>query len=225
MQWGGAHSSYLHGLGPNIRAAMSVYNDMIGLENFMQKVTCISQRLLACQPNKAACQLVSPTISLPLPESMRLDSIRLTRAKRALRIAAVLCLYCAAADHFIQNCPVRPPRPAMSTLQLEPDISTLSLLSVQLLTPDHSVANLCPCRLWFLGQFYIIRPPKPSSPAPKTPCLGAQSRNHSGKSVWAWVSKIHCSPFETVWGACMKRPSPFWYWRDLLCISSWDTLA
>ncbi len=126
--------------GSNIRAAMSVYNDMIGLENLMQKVTCISQRLLACQPNKAACQLVSPTISLPVPESMRLDSICLTRAKRALRIAAVLCLYCAAADHFIQNCPVRPPRPAVSTLQLEPDISTLSLLSVQLLTPDHSVA-------------------------------------------------------------------------------------
>ncbi len=140
MQWGGAHSSYRHGLGPNIRAAMSVYNDMIGLENFMQKVTCISQRLLACQPNKAACQLASPTISLPVPESMRLDSIRLTRAKRALRIAAALCLYCAATDHFIQNCPVRPPRPAVSTLQLEPDISTLSLLSVQLLTPDHSVA-------------------------------------------------------------------------------------
>ncbi len=64
----------------------------------------------------------------------------LSRAKRALRIAAILCLYCAAADHFIQNCPVRPPRPAVSTLQLEPDISTLSLLSVQLLTPDHSVA-------------------------------------------------------------------------------------
>ncbi len=69
---------------------MSVYNDMIGLENFMQKVTCISQRLLACQPNKAARQLASPTVSLPVPESMRLDSIRLTRAKRALRIAAVL---------------------------------------------------------------------------------------------------------------------------------------
>ncbi len=121
MQWGGAHSSYCHGLGPNICAVMSVYNDMIGLENFMQKVTCISQRLLACQPNKAACQLVSPTISLPVPESMRLDSIHLTHAKRALRIAAVLCLYCAATDHFIQNCPVRPPRPAVSTLQLEPD--------------------------------------------------------------------------------------------------------
>ncbi len=85
--------------------------------------------------------------------------------------------------------------------------------------------NLCPCWLWLLGQFYIPRPPKPSSPAPKTPCLGAQSRNHSGKSVGAWVSKIHCSPFETVWGACMKRPSPFWYWRDLLWILSWDTLA
>ncbi len=58
----------------------------------------------------------------------------------ARRIAAGLCLYCGSADHFIQNCPVRPPRPAVSTLQLEPEITTLSLLTVQLLTPDHSVA-------------------------------------------------------------------------------------
>ncbi len=145
MQWGGAHSSYRHGLGPNIRAAMSVYNDMIGLENFMQKVTCISQRLLACQPNKAACQLASPTISLPVPESMRLDSIRLTRAKRALRIAAVLCLYCAATDHFIQNCPVRPPRPAVSTLQLEPDISTVIFVISTTTHPWSLCCNLCPC--------------------------------------------------------------------------------
>ncbi len=123
----------------HLRSYVSLqWHDRIG--KFHAKSHLYFTTLLACQPNKAACQLVSPTISLPVPESMRLDFIHLTRAKRALRIAAVLCLYCAATDHFIQNCPVRPPRPAVSTLQLEPDISTLSLLSVQLLTPDHSVA-------------------------------------------------------------------------------------
>ncbi len=48
--------------------------------------------------------------------------------------------YCASLDHLIRNCLVRPPRPAVSTLQLEPDVSTLSLLPVQLLTPESSVS-------------------------------------------------------------------------------------
>ncbi len=55
-------------------------------------------------------------------------------------LTAGLCLYCASPDHLIRNCPVRPPRPAVSTLQLEPDVSTLSLLPVQLLTPESSVS-------------------------------------------------------------------------------------
>ncbi len=71
-------SSYHHGLNPNIRAAMSIYDDTYGLENFMQKATRISQRLSACQPNKAARQLASPAVSPPVPEPMQLDSTRLT---------------------------------------------------------------------------------------------------------------------------------------------------
>ncbi len=138
-------SAYCHGLNPNIRAAMSIYDDTIGLENFMQRANRISQCLSACQPNEAAHQLVSPAASPPVPEPMQVDSTRLTRVKRTRRIAAGLCLYCGSADHFIQNCPVRPPRPVVSTIQLEPEITTLSLLLVQrgyqgLLTPDYSVA-------------------------------------------------------------------------------------
>ncbi len=52
--------------------------------------------------------------------------------------AAGLCLYCASPDHFIRICPVR--RPAVNTLQLDPDVSTLSWLPVQLLTPESSVS-------------------------------------------------------------------------------------
>ncbi len=133
-------SAYRHGLNPHIRTAMSIYDDTIGLENFMQRANRISQRLSACQPNEATHQLVSPTTRPPVPEPMQVDSTHLARAERVCHIAAGLCLYCGLADHFIQNCPVRPPRPAVSTIQLEPEITTLSLLPVQLLTPDHSVA-------------------------------------------------------------------------------------
>ncbi len=155
MQWGGAHSSYRHGLGPNIRAAMSVYNDMIGLENFMQKVTCISQRLLACQPNKAARQLASPTVSLPVPESMRLDSIRLTRAKRALphcgRTLPLLCscwsLHPELSRQTPTPCGEYPPTRARH-------FHVIFVISTTT-HPWSLCCNLCPGWLWLLGQFYI----------------------------------------------------------------------
>lgn len=50
-----------------------------------------------------------------------------------------LCLYCGPSGHYIKTCPSSPPHLAVSTLQFQPDISTLSLLTVQLLTPRHSV--------------------------------------------------------------------------------------
>ncbi len=71
-------SSYRHGLNPSIRAAMSIYNDTIRLESFMQRATQISQRLSACQLNEAALQLTSLAISPLVPEPMQLDSTHLT---------------------------------------------------------------------------------------------------------------------------------------------------
>ncbi len=121
-------------LDSGIRAQMAIYDDSVGLESFMQKATRISQRLSACHTAKAAQPSVSPPPGSPVPEPMQVDSTRLSDQERARRLAAGLCLYCAAADHFIRSCPIRPPRPAVSTLQLDPVIATLSLMSVQLLT-------------------------------------------------------------------------------------------
>ncbi len=119
------HCAYRQGLDPRICA---------------QKTTRISQWLSACQPDEAAHQPASFTSGSPVPEPMQLDSTRLTHAERARRLTAGLCLYCAAPGHFINPCPVRPPHPAVSTLQLEPEIATLSLLPVQILTPGCSVS-------------------------------------------------------------------------------------
>ncbi len=71
---------------------------------------------------------------------MHVDINRLSRTERARRLATGLCLYCGVPGHFIRVCPSRPPRPAVSTLQLEPAISTLPLLMVQLLTPHHFIS-------------------------------------------------------------------------------------
>ncbi len=133
-------TAYRQGLDPQIRTQMAIYDDNVGLESFMQEAVKISQRLSACLPDKTAHSQASPTACPPVPEPMQLDSHRLTRTERARRLATGLCLYCGTSVHFIQKCPSRPPRPAVSTLQVEPDISILPLLTVQLLTPHHSIS-------------------------------------------------------------------------------------
>ncbi len=70
---------------------------------------------------------------------MQVDSYHLSRTERARHLTSGLCLYCGASRHFIRTCPSRPPHPLVSTLQVEPDISTLPLLTVQLLTSRHSI--------------------------------------------------------------------------------------
>ncbi len=100
----------------------------------MQKANRIAQRLSACHTTDAAHKPVSPAHGSPVPEPMQVDRARLSNHERARRMAAGLCLYCASADHFIRSCPIKPPRPAVSTLQTDPVISKLSVLTVQLFT-------------------------------------------------------------------------------------------
>ncbi len=129
-------SAYWQGLDTSIRAQMAIYDDSVGLESFMQKANRISQCLSACHTTEAAHQPVSPATGSPVPEPMQVDTARLSSHERARRLAAGLCLYCATGDHFIRFCPIRPPRPAVSTLQTDPIISKLT---VQLFTPAQSV--------------------------------------------------------------------------------------
>ncbi len=131
--------AYRQGLDPSIRAQIAIFDDSVGLESFMLKANRIAQRLSACQTAEAAHQPASPANGSPVPEPMQVDTARLSSQERARRMAAGLCLYCALADHFIRSCPNKTPRPAVSTLQIDPVISTLSVLTVQLFTPVQSV--------------------------------------------------------------------------------------
>ncbi len=107
-------SAYCLGLNPCIRALMAIYDDTMGLESFMQRTSRISQCLAACDEEEVTPQRASPASGPPV-------------------LAAGLCLYCASSEHLIRTCPVRPPRPAVSTLKFDAEVSTLSLLPVQLL--------------------------------------------------------------------------------------------
>ncbi len=122
-------TAYRQGLDPQIRAQMASYDDNVGLENFMQNAIKISQRLMAYQPDITAHSPSSPAACPPVPEHMQLDTDHLSCTEHARRLATGLCLCCGVPGHFIRVCPSRPPRPAVSTLQLKPAISTLPLLN------------------------------------------------------------------------------------------------
>ncbi|KAI2644628.1 Transposon Tf2-6 polyprotein [Labeo rohita] len=63
--------AYRQGLNPQIRTAMALYDDSIGLETFLQRSTRMSQRLAACQPTITAPQPASWVACTPVPEPMQ----------------------------------------------------------------------------------------------------------------------------------------------------------
>ncbi|KAL0159058.1 hypothetical protein M9458_047134, partial [Cirrhinus mrigala] len=128
--------AYCQGLNPEIRTAMALYDDSIGLETFLQRTTRVSQRLAACQPPVTAPQSASVAACTPVPEPMQMDSTRLSRTERNRRITLGLCLYCGQNGHLIRNCPIRPPRPVVSTITSDIETSQLTLIPVTLRTVD-----------------------------------------------------------------------------------------
>ncbi|KAL0150837.1 hypothetical protein M9458_053856 [Cirrhinus mrigala] len=113
--------AYRQGLNPEIRAAMALYDDAIGLETFLPRTTRVSQRLAACQP--------------PYQNQCKWTLITYHAQKEIVR-SRWDCLYCGQPGHHIRNCPVRPPRPVVSTIQSDVETAHLTLLPVVLLTAD-----------------------------------------------------------------------------------------
>ncbi|KAI2645073.1 Transposon Tf2-8 polyprotein [Labeo rohita] len=131
--------AYRQGLNPEIRAAMAIYDDSIGLESFLQRTTRVAQQLAACQPTVTAPQSASVVASSPVPEPMQVDSTRLSRSERNRRISQGLCLYCGQPGHLLRNCPIRPPRPVVSTILSDIETAKLTLLSATLHTSNRSL--------------------------------------------------------------------------------------
>ncbi|KAL0200285.1 hypothetical protein M9458_003472, partial [Cirrhinus mrigala] len=132
--------AYQQGLNPEIRTAMALYDDSIGLESFLHRKTRVSQRLATCQPPVTAPQPALVAASFPVPEPMEVDTTRLSRTERNHRITLCLCLYCGKQGHHICTCPIRPPRLVVSTIQSEVETASLTLLPVTLHTSDYSLS-------------------------------------------------------------------------------------
>ncbi|KAI5089735.1 nephrocystin-4-like, partial [Silurus meridionalis] len=95
---------YRQGLSPEIRQAMAVYDDKVGLEGFIQNSIGLSQRLAACTltpPQPTPLPLVTPPGAQAAAgsEPMQLGSQRLSRRERNSRLVTGKCLYCGKPGH------------------------------------------------------------------------------------------------------------------------------
>ncbi|KAF7686274.1 hypothetical protein HF521_015636, partial [Silurus meridionalis] len=74
-------SIYRLGLNPELKQAMAVHEDSVGLESFIQKSIGLSQRLAACHPNQLQPECLRGATAPPDPEPMQLDSQRLSHER------------------------------------------------------------------------------------------------------------------------------------------------
>ncbi len=126
-------TAFRRGLNLRIHQQMAIYDDTVGLETFISKAICISQYLTACEEDMPLTPPLSVTSPALAPEPMQISFNPLTHVERERRINSGLYLYCGANGQLLQTCPARPPHPAVSTIQLNPQISTLTRLTIQLI--------------------------------------------------------------------------------------------
>lgn len=141
----------------------------------------------------------------PVNERMQVDSFQLSQAECQCRINNHLCLCCGSEGvaHLLPRCPVRPPRPAVSTIQIPPMIAILTHTTISVTTTHHSVtaqalidsdsaSNFISRGL--LKRFYLK----------KTPC----QQNLNIHSIAPPLS-------HSVLAAFTRRRSLFWCWMAL----------
>ncbi|KAL0151693.1 hypothetical protein M9458_052992 [Cirrhinus mrigala] len=113
-------------------APASGWNEVALLGAYRQGLNPEIRALAACQP------MVTAPHS-PVPEPMQVDSTRLSRSERNRLMSQGLCLYCGQQGHLLRNCPIRPPRPVVSTILSDIETANLTLLSATLYTSNHSL--------------------------------------------------------------------------------------
>ncbi|KAL0148729.1 hypothetical protein M9458_055907 [Cirrhinus mrigala] len=114
--------------------------------------------------------------------TMQIDSTRL--------IMNGLCLYCGQSGHHLRQCSIRPPRPLVSTLSTEVEISSLTLLPVTLHTSNISLCFCADC----LNQLQLARRPHHQVLSVKTiqgKPLGRGKIRHSSPIITLQVGLFH----------------------------------
>ncbi|KAL0170112.1 hypothetical protein M9458_034708, partial [Cirrhinus mrigala] len=115
-------TTFRQGLEPHLRLMLAPYDDSIGLERFIQLSLRCSARVASYNLCSFGTATNTPRPPEPLsppvtsPEPMEINRRRLTPQERQHRFAKGLCLYCGQSTHLLKDCPLRPPRPVVSTI-------------------------------------------------------------------------------------------------------------
>lgn len=120
---------------------MSIYEDTVGLESFLQKGLHISQHLTGCHTEKPSIAAASPGNVAPAPEPMQTDSYHLSSTERARH------------SRTVPFCPVRPTRSAVSTVQIHPDVSSIQHIDAHLIYLNQSFPVKVLVDSWASGNF------------------------------------------------------------------------
>ncbi|KAL0194661.1 hypothetical protein M9458_008233, partial [Cirrhinus mrigala] len=138
--------AYRQGLDPHIRAQMSIYDDTVGLKNYMQRATRISQCLFTCQPKEAAHQPTTPAVGPPVPELMqaRLQLPHSCRVRSLPIDWTLFVLRCNGPLH--QGLPRQTPTPCSEYPSTRP--RNLNFISVTSATNELD--------LWYIESYIMI---------------------------------------------------------------------
>ncbi|ROL46822.1 hypothetical protein DPX16_1459 [Anabarilius grahami] len=120
---------------------MVVYDNTMGLENLFQKTIRVARRYSACALHTPTANPLpaTPSVALPAPEQMQVDSYRLTRAERQRRIQ----------QHLMSSLPVPSDHHAQRSLLPEP------LYISSILTSVISASKLSRKNRWAMVTFGI----------------------------------------------------------------------
>ncbi len=180
-------SAYHRGLNPRLRQQMLIFEDAVGLESFLLKPQQVSQHLCAVSAEERTSD-ISPINNSPNHEAMQTDQHHLSATERQRRIRLKLCLYCGEEGHLHQTCPVRPPRPAVSTIQL----NTAVLIHANQLFPVKILFDSV-----FFWKFPLFSPTVHLQyPTPKESYL-LSDHDNSRKTAGQWAGALENSRVNT----------------------------
>ncbi|KAK3542973.1 hypothetical protein QTP70_008091 [Hemibagrus guttatus] len=121
-------AAYRQGISPQVRLHLAAHEDAIGLERLIKLSIRVATRMQLCvhrsqdqsrpYTRRDRPEPVSPPEPAPepAPEPMQLGTTCLNPAERQRRLTQSLCLYCGDPGHALPVCPIRPPRPMVSTI-------------------------------------------------------------------------------------------------------------
>ncbi|KAK3532671.1 hypothetical protein QTP86_027655 [Hemibagrus guttatus] len=204
-------AAYRQGLNPQVRLHLAAYKDAIGLERLIQLSIHVAARMQSCvtepqdqSPHSTWRDRPAPVSSPePASEPMHLGASHLTPAERQRRLTRNLCLYCGAPGHALPECPIRSPRPMVSTIvpslpQMKPLTThgtlstTLSSVSVVALLDSGSAGNFISgtlCRQLGLWTKATTTPYQIRSITRKP--LGRRQVSHSAGPVRLQIGALH----------------------------------